>query len=273
MAPINYTAGQNQQIADLKNYVEEYCAQTGINPEIYTHALDGTTGIDPALLNDPAFQAYWQLAYLQLMEIINPTLVQSLYSEVGEVNFDALYARADPEMNDFIQNLVLDSPELMSFAALADHSAATDPQAVMQALTAAISPPTPAGEGGAASEEDPTQYTDEVARRLKEEFGLSGAWDWLIGTEEGIRSSENFLMGELAGMDQKLADLKDGLKNHTLSADEFNADVGQISSYRTYIMGVTQNLESALSQLVDMMSKVIKQRADMLQAISQNMKA
>ena len=273
MAQISYTEGQTHQINDLKNYVEDYCQTNGIDPAMYTNALDGATGIDPALLNDPVFQAYWQLAYLQLMEIINPSLVQSLYSEVGEVSFDALYARADPELNEFIRNLVTDSPELMGFAAMSDYSADTDPRVVMAELQRRVaSPPPVAASSESGSSVTSIDYVDEDFRKIKEEFKLSGMWDWLLNTEEGIRSSENFLMGELSNLDQQLADLKDALEAHTLSPEAFAADASKISTYREYLVGLIQNFENNLSQLMTMMSQIIKQRSDMMQSLSQNMR-
>lgn len=271
MPEISYTASQTEQIDNLRSYVEDYCQTRGIDPAIYTSALeDGTAGIDPALLNDPIFQAYWQLAYLQLMEVINPTLVQSLYAEVGvggEVNFDMIYNATDPETREFIRKLVLDSPELMAFAALSDYDSETNPQAVLEALASEIPP---AGEGGAGVEGDPNTFVNEDARALAEEFGLTGSWEWLIGTEEGIRSTESFLMEGLNQLDSQLLALQGQFESGNMPAESFQAQVGQISTYREVYVGLLQQLESALSQVMEMMSQLVKQRTDMGMALSRN---
>ncbi len=262
MTTVTYTSTQTDQINDLKAYIEEYCSANGIDPSVYTAALDGST-LDPAILNDPAFQAYWQLAYLQLMEMIDPALVQSVYAEVGEIDFDAVYAAADAETNEFIQNLVLDSPELMTFFAEADGDSSTDPEAVTTALTAYSTDSESFGGG--------TEYTDEQARDLAQELGLDGMWDFLIETEEGMKSSENYLMEGLAEMDQQLADLSEALESGEITAEEFSAGVEQISAYRQIYVSLIQNFEDAWSTLLETFSQLLKAEEEGQMAIARNL--
>lgn len=263
MAEVNYTTDQLQQINDLKSYIEDYCSANGIDPAVYTSALDGSTSIDPSLLSDPAFQAYWQLAYLQLMEIINPSLLQSINAEVGAIDFDSVYAAAGEEMNAYIQNLVLDNPEMMAFFAESDGNEQSDPEAVMNALA----------NYGVSSSADTSgsAYRDDQARDLADELGLDGMWDFLIETEEGIRSSENYLMEGLADMDQQLVELQTALQNGTITAEEFSAGVEQISAYRQIYVGLIQNFEDAFAQLLETFSQLLKAQQDGQMAIVRNL--
>ncbi|MBI2339107.1 MAG: hypothetical protein HYU99_01910 [Deltaproteobacteria bacterium] len=259
---VTYTTDQSAQIDDLKSYVEEYCEANGIDPAIYTSALDGDA-IDPELLSDPAFQAYWQLAYLQLMEILYPETVQSVYAEVGEVDFDSLYAAAGDEINEFMANLVADNPDLMAFSALTDGDSETSADTVTALIEEKLAD---AGESGGS-----TDYVDEQARDLAEELGLSGMWDYLIETEEGIKSTENYLMGGLAELDQQLADLQEALESGEITAEEFSAQVEGISMYRELYVGLIQNLEDAWGNLIEMFSQLLKTQQDGQMAIARNL--
>lgn len=262
MAEVTYTTNQEVQIDELKSYVEEYCEANGIDPAIYTSALDGRT-IDPQLLNDPAFQAYWQLAYLQLMEILYPEMVQSVYAEVGDVDFDALYAAAGDEINRFVENLVVDSPELMSFAAETDGDAATDSKAISAAIEEYSA--------DIGTSENSTDYVDEQARDLAKELGLGGMWDWLIDSEEGIKSTENYLLNGLAELDQQLANLQEALESGEMTAEEFSAQVEGVSMYRELYVGLIQNLEDALGNLIEMFSQLLKKQEEGQLSIARNL--
>lgn len=269
MPAISYTASQTEQINSLTAYVEEYCQAHGIDPNIYTSALNGEADIDR---DNPVFQAYWQLAYLQLMEVINPTLVQSLYAEVGvggEVNFDMIYNATDPETREFIQNLIQDSPELMAFAALTDYDSETNPQAILEALASEIPP---AEEGGAGVEGDPHTFINEEARALAEEFGLTGSWEWLIGTEEGIRSTESFLMEGLNQLDNEILALQGQFESGAMSPEAFQAQVGRVSTYREIYVGMLQQLESGLTHLMELMSQLLKTQIDLGAALANNLR-
>ena len=77
----SYNTDQLAQIDTLKSYVEDYCNSNDIDPSIYLSGLDGNK-ISEDLKNDPAFQAYWQLTWLQVTEIIDPTQISSLDAQV-----------------------------------------------------------------------------------------------------------------------------------------------------------------------------------------------
>lgn len=256
MPEIDYT-GRAGEIDQLTSYINEYCEARGIDPEQYTAYLDGNRALDPAIFEDPGFQAYWQVSYLQLVEILDPPLIQSVYAQVGDVNFDEVYSRADPEFNEFLENLIMDSPELLAFAAAEDGTISED--AVWQFL-----------EEETASPYD-TDYVDEQARALQEEFGLGGMWDHLINTEEGILSLENALVMTLTELDQGLEALRQSLAEGTISEDEFSAEFQMNSAYRGTILGLIQSLDDTLSNQLEMFSELIESEDNLQLAIARNL--
>lgn len=280
MPPVSLSSSQNQQIEDLRSYVQDYCQTNGIDPAIYTQALDPGNSLDPQLLNDPAFVAYWQLAYLQLMEIINPTAIQSLYTEVGEVNFDLLFTRtaeSNPELNELVRRIVADSPELMAAVAASDTDVATDPLEVMNLILAHI----PSSQGAASGEEgeepveDPLQFVDHGARKWKEEFGLSDAWDDIIEMEETNLSWQNFSLNEMAELDAQVAKITDALRGGKVSADEMEAnkaDLQSISQQKQFYMGMLQNFQQTLNTRMELISKMLKTQNESMQAVVNNLR-
>lgn len=254
---------QARQINDLNSYVEDYCSAKGLDPSIYTAALNSQT-IDPNILKDPVFQAYWQLTHLQLMEIVNPTIAQSFYAEVEQIDFDAVYPKTGDEMTASIQNLV----DELSVEGTTSADSSTV-QAGTRMLASTKGTTTLAGESSDSS--GGNDYTDEDARELAEELGLDGMWDFLIETEEGSKSSENYLLEGLAEMDEQLTALQEALELGEMSAEEFSAGVEQISAYRQLYVGLIQNFEDAFSNLLQTFSQLLKAEEDGQMAILRNL--
>jgi hypothetical protein len=283
------SADQLAQIDTLKTYVEDYCSANNIDPAVYLSSLDGNT-ISDDLRNDPAFQAYWQLTYLQLTEIIDPSSINSQDGQVGEINFDAVYAAADQQTKDLITNLLQDDPELMAFA-LAQAGQTEDSDSLLSMFTAANTaaatsttagavmgsnyltdvPGTPSGMSPADTGGN-AMGDDSDARALGDEYDLGGGYDWLIDTEEGVHSTESSIFDYLAEMDQQLVDLKGALSTGQITAEEFSSQAGDISTYRETMLGMLQQLESSLSTIFDMYSKMVEQATQMQMSTINNMK-
>lgn len=261
MVEISYSTGQQDQVNQLRSYVEDYCKANNIDPALYTNYLDNKKTLDPTIINDPAFQAYWKMTYLSLMEIINPTLTQSVYSEVGEVDFDKVYAKAGNDLNDLLNKIVADDPALINFVALQQG----DPDPNSGLLQKIFS----AGKNAA----EPGHYVDEEARRLGQELGLGGAYEWLISHEEGIISTEQFLMNGLAEMDQKMAEITEGIRSGRLTAEEGKADLETMSQNRGIYLTLIQNLESSLNKMLEMFSNLKKEQQEALRVIANNLSA
>lgn len=250
-------------INDVKtlNDFYTYCEANNIDPDVYVKALDDGTTIDPDILNDPIFQAYWQLTYLKLMEIVNPALIQSVYAETGEVNFDDVYARAGDDWNNYLENMVLDSPELLGFGALTDGNPETQESEVFAALDDYYAA------RGAAS----TDYIDEEAREMAQEMGYGGMWNWLIGTEEGVISGMNGLMGYYTEYQQMYAELAQGIQDGTIDPEAGGAQLQQLSSSMSVVTTYMQNFQNFLSDIMEQFSNLKKAQSDGQMSIIRNM--
>lgn len=256
MAPINYTSEQQSQIDTLKSYVNEYCESHNIDPEVYTKYLDNKQSIDPALLNDPIFQAYWKVTYLQLLEMISPEVLQSVVGEAGEINFDEVYAHAGDDINNFIMQLVSDDPELMAFVAASDQNAATDPNYIRTLL-----------EGPSGG--DPAIYVDEEARQMAQEWQLGGMFDSLISQEEQTRTAQNHLLMGLAEMDQQYAELTEALSQGDMTAQP---KLTQLAQNRELYLQMAQKLEESLTTILNLFSQLLKSMNESQRAIANNIR-
>lgn len=284
----SYNTDQLAQIDTLKSYVEDYCDSNGIDPSIYLSSLDGNK-ISEDLKNDPAFQAYWQLTYLQLTEIIDPTQISSMDAQVGEIDFNALYAAQDADTNALITDLISDDPALMAYA-LKESGQAEASDSLLSLFTAANTAAATSTTADSYGAQYLAEYPDEVsgttasdtldnsmyeandARALADEYDLGEGFDWVINTEEGIRSTESSIFNYLAEMDQQLVDLKGALDTGAISAEEFSADSDNISVYRETMLGMLQQLETSLSSVMEMYSKLIEQATQMQMSTINNMK-
>lgn len=254
MAKIEYTADQLQQIASLQQYVEAELQKRGIEDDgLYMSALDGQT-IDPALLNDPIFQAYWQLTYYKLMEILQPETLQALSAEVGEVDFNTLYAAVDDETNEFVNQLLLDAPELMQFAALTDDDESTDPKEVLAYLMSTV-PPASLGEPSAVL----PSFTNQEARDAVKRLGLNeDMWDWIISTEEGGKASQANLLQMLADLDQQMFALSDALKTGKIDSTKFDTEVRDVQSQRAFLFEMINETQGRLNTMMMEISKILR---------------
>lgn len=253
---INYTTQETQQISQLQSYIEEYCRTHGIDPQTYVQHLDERQTLDSAIFKDPAFQAYWQLTYLQLMEICSPGSTQTQSGEI--MSFDEAYAQASDSMNDFIKDLVMDNPDFVAFASLRDHNSATNPQDFYR-LIVELQP-----------EEKELKFVDEQARDLGRQFGMNGMYQRMIDTEEGMRSSELAILNEIDEIDRQIMDLTDALNSGELRPEEYKAKIDQMSGTKGFLYALLQKTESALSQMIEMFSNMIKAKNDHQMSIINN---
>lgn len=287
---INY-ADRQDQVDQLRNYIEEYSRENNIDPNIYIAALDGQ-GIDAGLRNDPAFQAYWRLAYLQLLEIIDPVSAASLHAEIGlsEENFDEIYESVDADLNQLIEDLISDSPELMAFAAQHDGDPTTNAQMVLNLIEMSgldeeaedgervpvIGGPNPgpasSSGGGSSSQQGSSvqRIRNEEARRLGNELGLGGLYHTFVETEEGYRSLEASLLGALADIDQQEAEITQAFLDGRISEHEMNQELAKSQSSRGMILNMINNLEQTLATILETFSNLIKAESEMQQEVARN---
>lgn len=284
--------------------IVKFCEDHGIDPAIYTSALNDGKVYDDALLKDPFFEAYWELTYIKLMELINPPLVQSMYAQVGgdadsvSAMFDQLYAQADPELNKSIESMVLDNPELAEMFSKYSESEdgtydaaavflwlsgqAPESYLVEDSLFGTLENNTAnqqttnlsnAEENGESSEgsSDPYVFVDEQARRLQDDLGLHGTvFDTILGQEESIESLKGNLMKEMGKLDAFLADLDEALNTGKMSKEQFQTQFEQFSLKKQLLLGLYQQAEHTFNNMLQMFSQLIKSRDEQHQMIIRN---
>lgn len=287
MVTMNSQLDPHSQIEDLASTLQAYCAETGKDFAFYAAALDQSKTIDPALLKDPAFQAYWRLTNLQLNEIIDPTPINSEPCQVAlPENFESLFLTTSTEMTEFNTTAVASDPSYATFLVTNDANQNTDSllfdiqQAVSDSAESAMSTAS-----GMVDSEQVTSDFDMIdegdssmgysadARDFAERYGYEEEMSYAIGTEEGIRSTESSILTMLAEMDQQLVDLKEALQSGAISAEEFAADSDNISIYRETLLGMMNQLETSLMTVMETLSKLIEQAIEGRMAVINNSRA
>lgn len=265
-----YSSDQIAQLEQLRQEIEAYCETNGIDPNIYLSALDGGT-IDEDLKNDPVFQAYWELAYRQLLEIIAPTEIYSAYGSIDEIDFDTLYQLTedyDPSINSFVETLLADDPELMAYYVgleAGDMDAGT--AVLMEINQLYVDSATEAAE-----EAEEYLYTAD-SRAYAEEAGLTEEFEGILDTIEATKAAETSILTQLAEMDQSLMELAEAMNSGEISTEEYSAQVESISASREMLMTMLQALESSLATILEMYSKLLEQMRDMESSITSNIRA
>lgn len=263
------SSDQLAQLDQLKEYIEEYCESQGIDASTFVDSIDGDLSAD--FLNDPVFQAYWQMAYLQLLYLLSggsPSVASN-----GEIEYPddlmSVYNSASQEMLDYCTSLLTDNPELMVFFAMQTGDFQEGDTA--NSLLALISQTEASTATETETEDDSDdEWENTIAREFVAKYGSSESLDWLIEYEEGIRAAEGSILDYLAEMDQQMVELTEALEGGSMSAEEYQAEMESISSYREVMLTMLQSLESTMSNVMEMYSKMIENMQEMQMAVINN---
>lgn len=276
MSEISYTTDQLAQMDQLREYISDYCSSNGIDPNTYVSALDGSITAD--LQNDPAFQAYWQLAYLQLVYLLSGGSPD--VSSSGEVTYDedelmAAYnaAASDPDQNYILElanQMLQDDPELMAF--FTTQTEGVDAGNTLLSMINLSEATTTTSDTEASSEDDEGLYVDEMAREFAEKYGSGEGIEWIIEYEETIINAEGSILSQLAEMDQQLVELTEALNNGSMTAEEYQAQTDSLSAYRQTMLAMLQQLQDNLANVMEMYSKLVEQANEMAMAVVNNMR-
>lgn len=265
-----YTSDQIAQLEQLRQEIEAYCEANDIDPNIYLSALDGGT-IDEDLKNDPIFQAYWEVAYRQLLEIIAPTEIYSAYGSIDEIDFNTLYELTesyDPSINSFIETLLADDPELMAYYQALETGDVDAGTAVLMEINQLYV------DAAAEAAEDAEEYIYTAdARAYAEETDLTEEFEGILDTIEATRAAETSILTQLAEMDQTLAELAEAMNTGEISTEEYSAEVESLSASREMLMTMLQALESSLATILEMYSKLLEQMRELESSITSNVRA
>jgi hypothetical protein len=96
--------------------------------------------------------------------------------------------------------------------------------------------------------------------------------NYIIEYDEGIRAAEGSILDYLAEMDKQIEELTDAfdLPGSTMSVEEYNSEVEQRSSYREVLLTMLQSLESTMSNVMEMYSKMMENEQEMKMAVLNN---
>lgn len=246
-------------MAAVRAEIEAYAAAQGIDADEFLANLDAVSTAD--LFDNPTFEAYFQLAYMQLMELLYPEVINSYEAEVGgEVDFDALYAYADDDINALIQELLADDPELAAYFTLRE-SGETEADYLMALLDSYYET------GG-----DEINPAIQAAYDLAEEYGMESITG-LADQELLFESVQQSILDMLAEYDLAIADLVDAFHTGELTETEYGEQMGSISFYRETLLAMLTQVTSQESTFFEMISELYAQSSEMTMAILNNIRS
>lgn len=234
--------------------VLDYLEAQGV--DVSSLDLDGVDSSDLDM-SDPAIEAYFQLAYMQLMEILYPEQINSLEAQIGEVNFDTLYANTDAETNEIIMSLIEDDPDMLS--AMTRASAGDAEGDAVDAYINAIYTP---DDGSAVSWE--SSITDDF-----EELGLE-EWNWVADQEEAFKSAEQSILDSLSEYDQMILDITDAFEAGAITEAQYEQQLTDVNMGREALLGMLQAVQSQEQNFFEMISDLIENMIDTQMAIIRN---
>ncbi|HLD45304.1 MAG TPA: hypothetical protein VJC18_07700, partial [bacterium] len=192
-----------------------------------------------------------------------PEVINSLEAQVGEVNFDTLYAAAGDEFNGYITSLIEDDPELMAlFATQAGGEGEGD---WVMGYLSDLAANTDMGDSNQGS------LTDD-ARALADMYGLGEGFDWVINQEDLFASAEMAILDRLAEYDQAMADLVAALESGALSDTQFATEVQNCQFAREVDIALLQQMTDTKMSLFETISKIYNQTFEMQKSIINNIR-
>ncbi len=259
----------NAAMETIQAEITEWCEAQGVDPNDFLANLDG--GFTASVFDNPTLEAYFQLAYMQLVELLYPEVINSLEAEIGEVTFETLYDSADEEFNNFIISLIEDDPEIMALYAM-QAGGETEGDFVL-ALLAALNTETSAdlseyGEGFNTTD-DLREYLDSVDLGADMENELL-AW---AEAEDVYTATEMAILDRLAEYDQAMNDLVAALESGDISETQFESEMQNITFGRETLMAMLQQVTDQKMQFFETISELYDQAFEMQNTIINNMRA
>lgn len=233
-----------------------------------TNNYDGQT-IDAAILQDPAFQAYWQMTYLKLMEIIDPTLVMAGYAVEGgnlEALFNYVYARADQTTNDNLETMALDNVNLFGLSADVDGDPNTDPQAIVDAANA-----WEAANSGSSGYD----YVNEEAYQMLEDTELDNEamLTYAISFGDYSKNFISYCQDQTIQIMAEFASITDLLNSGEITPEVASGMYGQQTATMQFWNGLQQNALSQDNTVLELFSEMVKADSQAKQQVIGNVKA
>lgn len=251
---INTSYDYNTAMEAIRAEVVEYCESQGIDPDVYLNNLD--ENLTTSVMDIPSLESYFQLAYMQLMEIINPQLIASLEAQVGEVDFDTLYEHADDDLNNLITSLIEDDPELMALFA---HQAAGQSEAEFLLNHLA--------ELNQQSDQGQDESFTDDARNLADQFNFGPGFDWIIEKEDMFNAASQSIVERLASLDQAYAALISDFQSGNIDETTLNSEMQNISYARESLMVMLQQVSEFQMNFFEMVSQIFNKYYETQQSL------
>lgn len=244
----------------IRQEIEAYCEVNGIDSAQYLDSLDENFSL--AVYDNPTLEAYFQLAYMQLAELLDPALINSLEAQIGEVNFETLYANAGDDFNELVVSLIEDDPELMAYYAM-QGGGETEGQFLLDYLSEIQT------EAGADSGSE--SFTDD-ARELAEMYGFGEGFEWVVDQEDLFKAAEMSILERLQEYDSAIMDLAEMLESGEISETYFESEMQNIYYGReTLLMMLSQVTEQEM-RFFEMISEMYEKANEMNMSIINNMR-
>lgn len=266
MPSIDYSGNDIAYKEQVEQYIRDYCAENNLDPSNYIGFLDGKTAFDPTILRNPVIEEYMANAHATLLSIIDPVSFQALFAQIegDQVTFDDIERWVDPELVNFIEKFLLDSPEAVALLA-----GSNDPQEVLNLLRGT-------GFTGDAESDprdiksifDGNPYKNEEARRMMSQDGFGAGWNSIIDMDEKAKNLQSYYMGELIEIDEFIMDIHKSIISGTLEAEEGEMKKENLMARREWIMMNMSNLEDTMNQMFEFLNSIMKAQNDSQRSIA-----
>lgn len=222
-----------------------------------------------AVTDNPALQAYFQLCYMQLAEILDPELINSLAADVGSVDFQTFYDNADPSFNEMITALIQEDPELMALYAT-EAGGQSEGDYVLTLLSQLSAEAATATETDTDTDDDSEEKITDDARALQETFGLGEGFTWITEQEDIYNAGLESIANQLAEYDQSMQDLLEQFDNGEINETTYNSELSSMNAGREALLVLMQQISEYKMNFFEMISKLYDSVKDTQMAILNN---
>ena len=267
------SVSSTQAMATIEQEIIDYCESVGLDYEDFLTNLDNVKTAD--LMDIPGLEAYFQLCYVQLVAIINPDLINSLYADVGlpagagidfetlkaaGIDFDEVYAAADPEFNEMILSMIEDDPELLALVA---HSAGGESEAnYVLDILASLYASTEEGADG-----DIQATSNSAAHEANDLYNLG--LDWVIDQDDFYNSATQSLLQQLTEYDNAIIQLQQDVMNG-MDPAEAQMQMESLKMGREALFELLQQFTERQMTFIESISDLFKEMDEANKAIIRN---
>lgn len=239
------------QLTSLQNQLME---QYGID-DLDLFTSEGNLDLD--LLNDANLSPFFQLAVLQLAEILEPTKINS---DSGEVTIDDLPDILGDELYQFIIDTITDDPELMAYFSGSESEAT-----YIMGLLDSGSYDSSSATTTTTQETQSYESASDDARRINEEWDLDesigGGYSWFIETEDAYNAGIWAILDRLDQISQAKLALSQAMLDPEASEttlEQLSLEYESAMNSETSLFSMLGQFQDQVTTLAEMMTKLIE---------------